>query len=1042
MAGGEGIRGFEGGEFKGYEGKLESEPGIRGIEQDIVTPGAERRGETEGRDVPLGVRDAARQYDSSYETNGPKTDLPTEPANKGFGFFEEPTRVNSLEARRASAEDVVFAPIEFVRSLLGDPIEVQRGQAEFVPISSVKARTDAIENETSWSENNNKAVSRKAAQLEPALIQKHTEAFLKEGLSKPDAEKRAKAVAKEEAKEQATNWYKDATLRRRQWVDARAAEHLPEMQRKYRRNPDMAKHQAERKAKAEWDKRIQDAKDDLPVVVDTSIPGMGYDYLRTVDHHGAFLKKADGGAQKANATMQMMNHFESALRAAGAKDINHPTDAQVSEAMRILNLKQVTTDNLADGGWSVWMAKHQAEVMKDPDLRATIRKATYFEDFTAFSQGRYDRKDPAVELQASLFFEYGKILAKYKVEGSDRIPPDKAEAIMTETMAAMDKMIYDPAVRAETAGKFWDNVDAARAKAEKAVIYEGKTPDGRTVMKFYDMKQLGDFTIFEQWLAVPDIYRQRPGVSEGEGLNVQVTVTPLPNGNTLPIVAVPFGNKVGGKGGMLSVLDALNKAEKAKADELGVPSNFWFGKDSVVLPNPAGGGSRLSMEEIAAIVTNPKYGLFDTKGVDASHPVDGKGDKLETVDGNRIGPLNPHYVADVRGFAAQRAYKEASKVIDTYGVSTKGAPRAKGERIEDLAYLGRDANGVGGDPRAKEALDLLFQIKSGGELLIAMSEQKAVSQEYVDVQAKQLSDATARFKTLVAELGIDAQSAVAPEKRPELKDKAQASVADFDTHRQFTDSTGHTDGTMVEYLRDADAWAVQGNAVQKGAARDVLAAAESNKTVLKDIAVLEKTLSDPNGFADAGERARAEKAVGELYGLLERNMKVIDRWKNYMAERKDFDFQVATFEVPYIASALNGAMRFLGFDAPSPLGVVDVTTRSPEYYEDLGAGVGKQPGDYAVTVWVKSTADQSRILGDIASKQNPNRMKWSRDGQGRFVTIIDGKGRQMEVHVAVVPEKVAIPQTAPVAAPVPQPYDMAARRASNGSSTDHTVPGK
>lgn len=1044
---------------------------------------------------------------------------------KGFRWLRvQGTRVMDVVARRASANSAVSyvqpRPMERVR-LLDDKapeVSVPLGEANIVSIETVKQRVAAIENRVSWSEGEAAARSRKAAQLEPDLTKKYKEEYqksveaeyfkkmlgkdayeaalsegkveerameklrdqlVKQGREKTnaeeiakrairekkleigaDAQNRAKRDAKVDAKAQAKDWYKDAALERRQWVNARAKELLPEMQKKYPHAPDMAKYRAERQAKAEWDQKIKDAKKDLPVVVDTNIPGMGYDYMRIIDHHGPFLKRADGSMQKANATMQMMNRFEDALRAAGAKDVNNPTDVQVREAMRLLNIKEVATDNLADGAWSVWMAEHQAEVLRNPELRGLIREATYFEDFTAFSQGKYDRNDPAVELQASLFSEYGKILAQHGIKGSDRIPPDKAEAIMTETVTAMDKMISDPGSRAKAAETFWTNVDAARAKAEGAVIYEAQV-DGKTVMKFYDMKQLGDFTVFEQWLAVPDIYRERPQTNPdgslkldadghpimgtGETLNVQVTVAPMPPAadgaaRTLPIVAIPFGNRVGGKQGLLVVLDALNKAERAKAEAAGVEPNFWFGKDSVVLPNPAGGGSRLTAKEIADIVTNPKYGLFK-KG--AEPVLDGTGDHLTTLDGKQIGPLNPRYVHDVHGLAAKQAYAEASKLIDQYGVKRDSTPRAKGERLAVLAERG--------DVRAQEALDLLYEMKGEGNTLVDLSDRPGSGEQWLGIPTANLKAKAARFKSLVAELGpaLDGKATVAADQRPAIKTRAEEAATEYDTHREFTDSPVPT-GTQVDAYVFADAWAVQGNAKQREAAQDVIAAAESNQKILEkkrrasgewtsDIEVLEKALESN----DAKLREEADRALGEIYGVLERNMQIIDRWKNYTAERKEFDAALAAFEVPYVSSALaRSAHLYLGLEAPADMAVLDVTSKSPELFEDLG-GIGKTPGDYAVTIWVKTAADGQRILSDIWSQQNANNVKWGRNGDNRYLRIVDGQGREFQVHVAVPQE--AASGTGTAAKPSPKadavPYDMAAKRVSNGSTTDTTVPG-
>src|SRR5262249_37646219 len=160
------------------------------------------------------------------------------------------------------------------------------------------------------------------------------------------------------------------------------------------------------------------------------------------------------------------------LRAAGATDVNNPTDPQVLKAIELLNLKQVTTDNLADGMWGVWIAKNQAAVLRNPRLRSLIREATYFEDFTAFSQGHYDRKSEGVELQAALFSGFGRILKNHGIEASDRMPPEKAAPIVEEAMNYMERVIYNYDARSRAAENFWNNVDQAHAIAQKAVLFE------------------------------------------------------------------------------------------------------------------------------------------------------------------------------------------------------------------------------------------------------------------------------------------------------------------------------------------------------------------------------------------------------------------------------------------------------------------------------------------------------------------------------------------------------------------------------------------
>src|SRR4029450_5528505 len=98
-----------------------------------------------------------------------------------------------------------------------------------------------------------------------------------------------------------------------------------------------------------------------------------------------------------------------------------------------------------------------------------------------------------------------------------------------------------------------------------------------------------DFSVFAQWLAVPELQRAVP---EGNKLMVQVTVTPMPAAKgpsgegprSLPIVAIPNGVTLPSGKGLLSVVKSVNEAEAAKVEQLKsegkLPAdfkpNFWL----------------------------------------------------------------------------------------------------------------------------------------------------------------------------------------------------------------------------------------------------------------------------------------------------------------------------------------------------------------------------------------------------------------------------------------------------------------------------------
>ncbi len=343
-------------------------------------------------------------------------------------------------------------------------------------------------------------------------------------------------------------------------------------------------------------------------------------YLRVDDHHGAY-------GQEKNSTEQMLDRFEGALKKIGCKDMKNPTPVEIDAAIRELNIREVCTDNLADGGWCVWIAQNQAMILADPLLRQLIREATHFEDFNAFGNA-YNRKDHAVTLQAALFRRYGQILGPAP---SDRFSPEQAQDILARATQDITALLDDPMLVEKVAGEFWAEVDLAKEVAKRVAMHE-VTLDGKRVVAFYDMAKvveipgpdgrpvkmkMQDFTVFAQWLAVPELDRAAPADKK---LPLQVTMAPMgtvtgKDGTAiprrLPFVAIPNGVKLPSGKNLLTVLNAMNELEAKRSEELGIhPANFWDGKDIVIFPKPAGGGTILSPEEIASVLMRPEFGLF------------------------------------------------------------------------------------------------------------------------------------------------------------------------------------------------------------------------------------------------------------------------------------------------------------------------------------------------------------------------------------------------------------------------------------------------
>lgn len=351
-----------------------------------------------------------------------------------------------------------------------------------------------------------------------------------------------------------------------------------------------------------------------------------------VDHHGRF-------ANERNTTEQLLDRFETvlaevrddpealqrartdgrALAAALEGTGRSPEQASqadliVAAAIRELNLRQVTTDNLADGAWSVWIARNQARVLREPGLRELIESATHFEDFSAFGT-EYSEHSPGVRLQAALFQRYGEILRENEIIGSDRFSPEQAPQVMDAALRAIDEVLANPSTREQLATEFFNQVaQAVPVAADRALMPEGSVHEGSTNLSFFDLTQL-PFTVFQQWLALPRV-EPRQGTPD----TIQVSVVPMP-GQTLPsggeaprtlqIVAIPNGRELPSGRDLTTILERVNAAEQARAAELGVEPNIWFGKENVILADPDGHGTLLSTEEVSRILRDS--GLFETQ---------------------------------------------------------------------------------------------------------------------------------------------------------------------------------------------------------------------------------------------------------------------------------------------------------------------------------------------------------------------------------------------------------------------------------------------
>ncbi len=342
----------------------------------------------------------------------------------------------------------------------------------------------------------------------------------------------------------------------------------------------------------------------------------------TLDHHGPV--HGTGKGRGVNSTTQLLDKFEAALgadvgaaraspkftaahvvveKAAKEHGISATTTQkeQAAAGLLALNLTSLSSDNVGDGlSWPAWMSKNQGRVLLDGDLRATIREATVHEDFGVFGGNYLNGVDDVsqlsqpLKLQSALFLAYDEALAKAGVTGSDRAPPDKAEAIANDVGSAINALLKNPALVEKRAHDFFFQVGMALTTVEEHALVASasvKNKSGGYDLPVFDVSKLPpELGTFAKW-AVPPLF--------GKHTLQMTTTAPNADGRSTTIIAIPDGRTLSSGKGLLSIAQQLNDLEKARTPAGQQPA-AWFGRDVVLLPSQP--GSLLTPADLKKVV--------------------------------------------------------------------------------------------------------------------------------------------------------------------------------------------------------------------------------------------------------------------------------------------------------------------------------------------------------------------------------------------------------------------------------------------------------
>jgi hypothetical protein len=212
----------------------------------------------------------------------------------------------------------------------------------------------------------------------------------------------------------------------------------------------------------------------------------------------------------------------------------------------------ISTDNLGDAMWSIWIRDHFELVVGNSKLRETIRHATHFEDFGGF--GRIAEKAAAesgpdsvlyqsIELQKAILVQYDDLLTTYSkkypglIAGDrfDKLPPSAQIELVTEAKIAIDTALSDPR---ELAARFDTNRREIAAKiksshTEFATKYNSAAFKRVDRLTYVYQAPFGDF-FFSTSMAA-SFAHERP---------LQLSFLPRGEGKVGFILAVPNGEKI------------------------------------------------------------------------------------------------------------------------------------------------------------------------------------------------------------------------------------------------------------------------------------------------------------------------------------------------------------------------------------------------------------------------------------------------------------------------------------------------------------------
>ncbi|MBL7684600.1 MAG: hypothetical protein JNK65_01005, partial [Deltaproteobacteria bacterium] len=299
----------------------------------------------------------------------------------------------------------------------------------------------------------------------------------------------------------------------------------------------------------------------------------------------------------------------------------------------------------------------------------------------------------------------------------------------------------------------------------------------------------------------------------------------------------------------------------------------------------------------------------------------------------------------------------------------------------------------GGDSFAIESIRLLKEMVSNAtalKLSSSISESSSANRELAEsLQAK-----STRLEFLINQLEgalHDTPKQYVPLEKGQMDPLFNRSIQpmiEFDAEAKPT------------WVEDVHLNMAHGNPKQVQAAKDVYYAAVQIKPLVESIQAQQLKLEALPEHSP--ESLTLKNEIQDQRILLDRNLSLVERWKQYSIDRKSLHREMRELAFPFLSEMIRQQGQKKGYlTAPTgDLPIDDVSFKKPELYEDFYSGMGKYQ-DNEVQIFVSTPEAQNQLTVRLLGQYSSSKIRLMHAPEGDFLIVKTTQGLEFSVHILV-----------------------------------------